>query len=294
DPTRYCYGHAFVLLAAAAAAKTGLPQAQALVSETYDLLETRFWEADAELYVDEIGAGDWSAVPAYRGQNSNMHMCEAMLAAFEATGEARYLDRAATLARRICSELTAQSGGLIWEHYHSDWSLDWEYNKEDPRHLFKPFGYLPGHFVEWAKLLLILHRYRPEGWHVESAERLFNTAMEKAWDREAQGMHYSFAPDGGILDTDRYYWVISEMIAAAALLALQTGRRQYWDWYERGWEYADRHFIDHEHGGWFRILDRFGRKYSNEKSPPAKTDYHPVSACHEVIVALRGGGDVSW
>ncbi len=118
------------------------------------------------------------------------------------------------------NQLLDDAGALIWEHYHSDWTPGSEYNKEDPRHLFKPYDYLTGHFVEWAKLLLILRRYRPEDWHVESAERLFNTAMERAWDGEGQGVHYSFAPDGGILDTDRYYWVLSEMIAAAALLAL--------------------------------------------------------------------------
>ncbi|GIS63905.1 MAG: hypothetical protein CM1200mP3_01530 [Chloroflexota bacterium] len=37
------------------------------------------------------------------------------------------------------------------------------------------------------------------------------------------GMNYSFDPDGEILDTDRYYWVLSETFASAALLACRTG-----------------------------------------------------------------------
>jgi len=59
DGTRHCYGHAFVLLAAADATKASVEGARALVSDVYDLLEARFWEPDAQLYVDEIVAGDW-------------------------------------------------------------------------------------------------------------------------------------------------------------------------------------------------------------------------------------------
>ena len=109
DGTRHCYGHAFVLLAAAGAAKAGIETAPALAAEVYDLLEKRFWEPEAQLYVDEIAAGDWNAINPYRGQNANMHMCEAMLAAYEATGEAQYIDRAHLLATRICVELADRS-----------------------------------------------------------------------------------------------------------------------------------------------------------------------------------------
>jgi mannose/cellobiose epimerase-like protein (N-acyl-D-glucosamine 2-epimerase family) len=285
DPTRHCYGHAFVLLAAAGAAKAGIPTAAETVAETYHLLEVHFWEPEANLYVDEIAAGDWSAVSPYRGQNCNMHMCEAMIAAYEATGEERYIARAATLARRICLDLATD--GLIWEHYRTDWTPDWEFNRDNPKDLFKPYGYLPGHFVEWAKLLVILERYRPEPWHLPTAERLFRVAMEKAFDPVTGGIDYAFAPDGTILDTDRYYWVSAEAIAAAALLALRTGNPEYWDWYDRHWLYADRHFVDHRYGGWFRVLDAAGNKYSNEKSPAAKTDYHPLAACYEVLEAVK-------
>ena len=111
DGDRHCYGHAFVLLAAAMATRAGVPGAAAVTGAVYELLEERFWEPGARLYADEITAGDWGAVSPYRGQNANMHMCEAMLAAFEATGEERYLERADTLARRICVELAGAGPG---------------------------------------------------------------------------------------------------------------------------------------------------------------------------------------
>ena len=287
DGTRHCYGLAFVLLAAAMAARTGVAGADALAGETFELLEERFWDPGAKLYVDEIAAGDWQAIDPYRGQNANMHMCEAMLAAYETSGQDRYLGRALTLARRLCVELAAPAEGLIWEHYTTNWEHDWQYNRDDPGHLFRPYGYLPGHFVEWSKLLLILERHRPEPWQHAAAVRLFDTALARSWDHDHGGMHYTFAPDGTILDTDRYYWVLAETVAAAALLAVRTGEARYWNWYDRAWDYADRHFVDHRHGGWYRVLDRRGRRYDDRKSPPSKTDYHPLSACYEILRVLR-------
>lgn len=96
DARNHCYGLAFVLLAYAKAVEAGFDEARAYLDETRDLMEARFWDAQHGLYKDEASV-DWK-VSDYRGQNANMHTCGALLAAFGATGEARYLDRAALLA----------------------------------------------------------------------------------------------------------------------------------------------------------------------------------------------------
>ena len=291
DATRHCYGHAFVLLAAASATKAGIDGAATLLSEAYDLLEERFWDPDSELYVDEIKAGDWSAIDGYRGQNANMHSCEAMISAFEATGASKYLDRAELLARRICVDLAGDTDGMIWEHYRADWTHDWDYNKEDPKNLLRPYGYVMGHFAEWAKLLLILERYRPGPWKLDRATGLFDSAVEKGWDGRIGGMIYTLASDRQVLDTDRYYWVLCETFAAAALLAIRTGEQRYWEWYDKVWEFSDRYFVDHAYGGWFRILTSENEKYDDLKSPPGKTDYHSLAACFETLQAKRPAGE---
>lgn len=288
DATKACYGHAFVLLAFASAAKAGIAGAREKIDETYDLLEQRFWREDDGVYVDEITA-DWSQVAPYRGQNANMHMTEAMLAAFEATGETRFLDRAERLAHKVCVELAAKAGGIVWEHFHEDWSIDWDYNKDDPKHLFRPYGFLPGHMTEWTKLLLVLERHRPRDWMLPKAIQLYETALARSADLANGGLHYSYGPDGTLYDLDKYHWVHCETVAAAASLAVRTGRERYWQDYDRLWAYSWRHLIDHRHGCWFRVLSPEGEKRSNEKSPPGKTDYHPFGACYEI---LRVIGDV--
>ena len=216
-----------------------------------------------------------------------MHACEAMLAAFDATGQTRYLDRAAMLARNITVRQAALADGLVWEHYHAGWSVDWDYNRHDKTNIFRPWGYQPGHLAEWAKLLLILERHADRlgdaPWLAPRAAELFDAAMKHAWDDEHGGIVYGFAPDGSVCDGDKYFWVQAESLAAAALLAKRTGDEKYWQWYERIWDYSWKHFVDHQHGAWYRILTRDNRKYSDEKSPAGKTDYHTMGACYEVL-----------
>jgi hypothetical protein len=163
-----------VLLAYAHALMAGVGEARAWIDETWDLMERRFWEPAHGLYADEASA-DWSHLDGYRGQNANMHACEALLAAFEATGDRRFLARAETLARNITVRQAGLYGDLVWEHYRSDWSVDPDYNREDKTNIFRPWGYQPGHLTEWAKLLLIMERHKQ---HLQGPSGLAAAARE--------------------------------------------------------------------------------------------------------------------
>ena len=229
--------------------------------------------------------------PKPMAERISMHACEAMLAAFDATANTRYLERAALIAQNITVRQAALADGLMWEHYRPDWSVDWDYNRDDKTNIFRPWGYQPGHLAEWAKLLLILDRQQSQltqaQWLVPRAVELFDAAMKHAWDEVNGGIVYGFAPDGSVCDGDKYFWVQAESLAAAALLGKRTGESRYWQWYERIWEYSWTHFVDHKYGAWYRILTRDNKKYSDEKSPAGKTDYHTMGACYEVLEVPR-------
>ena len=171
--------------------------------------------------------------------------------------------------------------------------MDWEYNRNDKTNIFRPWGYQPGHLTEWAKLLLILERHKDhlEGdtdWLVIRAGELFSAAMAKAWDDQYGGIYYGFAPDGAIRDSDKYFWVQAESLAAAALLAARTKEGFYWDWYERIWSYSWEHFVDHRYGAWSDPQP--GRwRYSDEKSPAGKstiTPWAPATRCSTLFKGL--------
>jgi len=282
DSTNYCYGFAFVLLAYSAALRAGILEAKDFIEETFDVMEKHFWSKEHGLYSDEISA-DWQVVSSYRGQNANMHSCEALIMAFEATGSQKYIDRALLISKNICIRQARLAEGLIWEHYDSNWEINWVYNKDRPDDLFRPWGFQVGHLSEWAKLLLILERHVKEDWLLPRAQELFDDAIEMGWDEESEGLFYGFSPNGDICDKDKYFWVQAESIAAAAVLADRTGDDYYWEWYDRIWSYSWKHMIDHKYGAWFRILDPNNNKYDDLKSPAGKTDYHTMGACYEIL-----------
>ncbi|MCF2855969.1 AGE family epimerase/isomerase [Pseudoalteromonas sp. SMS1] len=286
DLTNHCYGLAFVLLANAMAYKAGIKSVLPTIEQVWTLLENKYYQPTFSLYLDEYDA-QFEHADKYRGQNANMHMCEAMLMCFEATNDHKFLNRAYTLAHTMTVKQADLAHGLVWEHYDSNWKIDWDYNKDNPKHLFRPWGFQPGHQTEWTKLLLILHRHKPEAWMVEKAQFLFDEALKSAWDEQYGGICYGFAPDRSICDGDKYFWVQAESFAAAALLAIATGEDKYWQWYDKIWQYSWQHMVDHEYGAWYRILTQDNRAYSDEKSPAGKTDYHTMGACYEVLRAFK-------
>jgi mannose/cellobiose epimerase-like protein (N-acyl-D-glucosamine 2-epimerase family) len=309
DGTQHCYGLAFVLLAHAHALMAGLAEAAEGLEACWQLMERRFWEAPHALYADEA-TRDWQLAP-YRGQNANMHACEAMMAAYRATKDRRYLDRAIALAESVTGRLASKSAqlpgivpacaALVWEHFAAGWAIDPEYNRGDRTNIFRPWGFQTGHQTEWTKLLLQLDRLcaeaglAPDPARLERARRFFDTAMRFGWDEAHGGLVYGFGPDGSLYDGDKYHWVQAESLAAAAWLATALERAggaaaqeapAYWAWYDRIWAYAWEHFVDHEHGAWYRILAPDNAKVTDEKSPAGKVDYHDMGACYDVLAAI--------
>jgi mannose/cellobiose epimerase-like protein (N-acyl-D-glucosamine 2-epimerase family) len=214
-------------------------------------------------------------------------MCEAMIAAYEATEKQYFLNRAKRLAQSVMFTLLPQFGELIWEHYHENWEIDWKYNKWNTKDETSPFGFIFGHSFEWCKLLLMLDQYAAEEWHVPYAERLFRYATMKGVDLTYGGIFFSMGPDGKLIDTDKSYWVMAEAIGASAQLLSKRGQPEYQKWYTTMFNYCWQFLIDHQHGGWYQWLDRRNRRYSNVKSPPPKMDYHPVTNCYLTILAFE-------
>ncbi len=285
DMTQQNYGYAFVLLAYAAVHKAGIKNTEKEMARVFYLMESRFWQAEFGLYADEISPE--GALSAYRGQNSNMHTCEAMISAYEATGDMVYLSRAQCIADNVTERQAGQTKGLIWEHYTETFETDWDYNRNDPKNLYRPWGFQPGHQTEWAKLLVALHRLAPNSEYVNRAKFLFDTAFSIAWDGEHGGLVYGFDQQDKWCDDDKYFWVQAESFAAAAMLFQETNEDKYLDAYHTLWTYSWQHFVDHQYGAWFRLLHRDNTKTSNEKSSAgAKCDYHTLGACFDVLAKL--------
>lgn len=279
DATNRCEGLAFVLLAHAQALMAGIEDARLGLHETFGLLEQHFWEPAHGLYADEADAG-WKLAP-YRGQHAKLRACQAMLAAFEATGEGRFLDRAETLARSVTQRLAALTHGLLWEHYRLDWSIDRDDHGHDRRR-----GFHTGHHAAWATLLLTLDRHRPGDWLLPRARELYAAATQHSWDAKHGGLFSGFGPDRALVDHDKHASVQAAALAAAAWLAARTGEGGYWDWYDRVWDHGWAHFVDHPHGDWHRRLSPDNRPLGDGEGSVGETQADTMGACYEVLRAL--------
>jgi mannose/cellobiose epimerase-like protein (N-acyl-D-glucosamine 2-epimerase family) len=289
DATRYAYGHAFAVLAGAAARRAGIDD-RGLLADALGTIEERFWREDDGLLVAER-PGDWSDTADYRGQNANMHACEAYLEAHAATGDPEHLDRAERIAERLVREVSGgYEDGLVWEHYTPEWERDADYHREKPDDQFRPWGFQPGHQVEWAKLLLLLHDRRPEAWMVERAEELFEWATTTGWDGERGGFYYGVDFEGEPINPDKYSWTVAEGIGAATLLAERTGEPAYAEWYDRLWAYAREHLINPKYGTWYARLSPDNTYEGAPRGPVVEPGYHPLTNALTAMETLDAAG----
>ncbi len=275
DDRKLAYGHMFVLLAAATAKMAGHAGADQLLADVSEVLDHQFWEDDAGLYSDERNR-DWTPFSTYRGMNANMHGVEALLTAHEATSDAIYLSRAERILDFFTARIAPQNGWRLPEHYTESWEIDRAY-AGDP--MFRPAGTTPGHSFELGRLLLQFWdlKGRPESSAPATARRLIQQALDDAWLPEG-GFAYTLDFDGKVDRASRFWWPVTEAIGAvAALIKLE---RQEADeiWYRKLWAFADTHYIDHTHGGWFPEIDETGAVTSTIFA--GKPDiYHALQAC---------------
>lgn len=288
NDTKQAYGHAFVLLAASSAKVAGHPDADRLLTDISTVLSERFWEEKYGAVAEEF-TRDWKSFDDYRGQNSNMHLTEALMAAFEATGDSTYLGMAERIADLIIRRHSAAAGWRLPEHFTADWKLDKDYSG-DP--MFRPYGTTPGHSLEWARLLLQLWELggRKRDWLPDAARNLFGQATADGWDKAKGGFYYTLEWDGSARIRDRYWWPCCEAIGASAFLNAIDSSEIYEDWYRRIWNFSAARFIDRRHGGWHAQLDD-GLK-PNAGPFYGKPDiYHALQAC--LIPLLPTSGSIT-
>ena len=249
DERKQAYGHAFVLLAASSAKVVGHPDADRLLADVSEILLTRFWDQSAGAAVEEF-TRDWKPIGGYRGQNANMHLTEACMAAFEATGDNSWLKMAESIASLIIHRHAGASGWRVPEHFDDQWKVDRNYAGEE---VFHPAGTTPGHGLEWTRLTLQLWETggRQLAWAVDAAKGLFARAVADGWDHERGGFYYTIDWQGVPLIRRRLFWPLAEGVGAAAFLNVIDRGSEYEEWYRRVWDFIENHLIDHQNGGWF-------------------------------------------
>ncbi|MCM2471936.1 AGE family epimerase/isomerase [Rhizobium sp. CG5] len=277
DSSKQGYGHAFVLLAASSAKVIGHPLADAMLADITEVLDTKFWEAAHGAIAEEFSA-DWQPVAGYRGQNSNMHLTEALMAAFEATGERHYLDKAESIADLLINRRAREEAFRVAEHFDEQWTVDRSYYHANE--MFRPAGTTPGHWLEWARLVLQLWVLggKRHDWMPEAARGLFFQSMVLGWDKDKGGFFYTLdwanVPD----KKSKLWWPLCEGAAAAHVLNAHSPSDFHEESYRRIWNFIAGHSLDQTFGGWHEELTE-DLQPANSLFPGKGDLYHALQAC---------------
>lgn len=281
-PTKQCYAHAFVILAASSGVLACREGAAELLKDALALYDLRFWNEEEGLSCDTWNT-EFTELDSYRGLNANMHTVEAFLAAADVTGDEKYRVRAGRIIDRVLI-WAKDNNWRIPEHFSSDWVPDLECNKDRPDDQFKPYGATPGHGIEWARLITqwALSTYKEDkagaAPYIEAAENLYNRAVADAWNADGEpGICYTTDWNGKPVVHDRMHWTLAEAINTSSILFHVTDNEKYAADYAEFMKYLDEKVLDHVNGSWFHQLDRENNLL--ETVWPGKADiYHALQA----------------
>ena len=261
DDSKAAYVHAFVVLAGSTAASAGVPGGRALLDEALEVWQTRFWDDDAGLAVEEWDR-TWSTLDGYRGVNANMHGVEATLAAADAVEDPAVAERlrgqALRSTERVVHGWARERDWRLPEHFTHHWVPLPDYNRDSPADPFRPYGVTVGHQFEWARLCLHLRaalggreHARGPSWLLEDAVALFAAAATRGWAADGHdGFPYTLDWDDRPVVGARMHWVLCEAVAAATVLGAGTGDPHYADLARRWRRHGETRFADPVTGSW--------------------------------------------
>src|SRR5260370_24186705 len=127
----------------------GHPDGARLLADVSTVIHERFWEEQYGACTEEFSR-NWRSYDSYHGQNSNMHLTESLMAAFEATNDSTYLRMAERIASLIVHRHAAENRWRLPEHFTSDWHVKRDYARSP---VFRPYGTSPDHSLQWSRLL---------------------------------------------------------------------------------------------------------------------------------------------
>lgn len=266
DKTRDLYDHAFLLLACASSHEAlGRPEYIALAHKTQDYLDTHLKAENGGWFESNHSIGSAAVL---RRQNPHMHLFEAYLALFDATGEDRWhrlADDIFMLFERVFYHPATET---LFEYFNSDWT---PVPKSEQK-------VEPGHMLEWSWLLDRYGRLTGQDTRIVS-EHFLSQAMKHGLNAQTGLIYDSLTTSLDIDQGTHRMWPQTEFIKALVVAV------------ERGDERAESvlndavcafmtSFVSKTNKNiWIDKVDAFGCPI-NEQAP-ASTFYHAISAARE-------------
>jgi mannose/cellobiose epimerase-like protein (N-acyl-D-glucosamine 2-epimerase family) len=259
DPLRDAYDHAFILLALATVYQ--LTRDASVRDEIVSLL------AFLDTHLRSPHGGFIEGIPSTlpRRQNPQMHLFEALIATFDATGDGVYQNRAGDLFGLFIANLYDPQRQVLGEYFEEDWSR------------IEPVIVEPGHQAEWVWLLKGFERITgcPTGRH---RAQLLASALRYREARTGCLLDEGDA-DGNVRKFTRRLWPQTEL-AKAWIAQADAGEPGAADEARQALALLHRHYLQHPvPGGWYDQFDSDDRSLVD--LIPASSFYHIICAIAE-------------
>ena len=181
--------------AAAAAAMVGHEAARDLLADLEADQDLRWWDPSAGAVREEIEAQTGVCSPLRR-LSTNLDTAQAYLAAWEATGERVWFDRARSILRLV-GEIAARCGFAL-----------------------PGLGFKAARLIGQVYAILTHMGEKPGPWMIDTATALYDRALADGWTNEGVGgIVYTLDPAGVVAAPQRMHWVVCEAASAARVLA---------------------------------------------------------------------------
>ena len=269
DPAPDTYDHAFVLLACAWRIKAfNDTRSQSVAKAVLTFLDTALGEADGS-----FREGVPASLP--RRQNPHMHLFEAFLALYDATGDEQYGQRAKKLFDLFNTHFWDGTHRVVREFFTADWQVD-------PR---KGDLVEPGHMMEWCGLLDQYNRLFKEDIE-ETTTHLFESAENIGRDDTSvflvDQVHLSDSRGG---KTTRRTWVQTEYIKACLVRARRGHEGMAAQAEDLIHRFMETYLTTDVSGGYIDQFDASGVAISH--TMPTSTLYHLMSLVAEAVATAE-------
>lgn len=189
--------------AAAAALLAGHEEARALLADLDRDQDQLWWDPRSGSVREEIEAATGAPSPLRR-LSTNLDTAQAYLAAWEATGERAWFDRARSILRLV-GEIAARCGFALPDLYDEEWRPLPASADQAPVELIRPGDTLPGLGFKAARLIgqvyaILTHMgEKPGPWMIDTATALYERALADGWTNQGVGgIVYTLDPAGEV------------------------------------------------------------------------------------------------
>jgi N-acylglucosamine 2-epimerase len=159
---------------------------------------------------------------------------------------------------------------VVFENINSDGSFD--FGSCDGRHV------IPGHGLESMWFIMRYAERCGRSDLIEKACEYTRGLLDFGWDDVFGGIYYFMdalgKPHVELQADMKLWWVHNEALIATLYAYRLSGKKLFWDWFEKLDKWTWSHFPDPVFGEWFGYLDRAGEPSHSLKGGKWKTFFH--------------------